>query len=77
VKRKLLTMLVVIGLVLISKADKLGEIGEIWPTLTLMEKLIVILTFILIGALFFAVGWAIPRGWAAMRRGFSRLARRG
>ena len=76
-KRRLLPILAVIALVLISKADRLSEIGEIWPTLTAIEKVIAILAFILIGALFLAVGWAIPLGWAAMRRGLSRLARRG
>ena len=76
-KRQLLSTFVVIALVLISKADKLAEIGEIWPTLTVTEKVIAILAFILIGAFFFAVGWAISLGWTAMRRGFSRLGRRG
>ena len=76
-KRRLLPILAVIAVVLISKADKLGEIGESWPTLTAIEKVIAILAFVLIGAFFFAIGWAIPLGWAAMRRGLSRLGRRG
>lgn len=75
-KRKLLPILAVIALVLISKADKLGELGEIWPTLTATEKGIAVLAFILIGAFFFAAGWAISFGWAAVRRGLSQLVRR-
>jgi hypothetical protein len=72
VKKKLLPILAVIALVLIAKADKLSEIGEIWPTLTAIEKVIVILVFILGAAVFFGIGWAIQLGWAAMRRGLSQ-----
>jgi hypothetical protein len=76
VKKRLLPILVFIALVLISKPDRLRELGEIWPTLTATEKVLAILAFILLVALVFAASWVISLGWAAMRRGVSRLARR-
>ncbi len=66
--KKLLTIVIIIVIIAIAKADKLREVGEIWPTLTATEKVIAFFAFVLIAVLFFAVGWAMRWGWSKLAR---------